>query len=431
MQTYPSYRDSGVKWLGNIPQNWKVKKIKYISNIYTGNSISDEKKDQYESEIDAYPYISTKDISLDNNQADYENGMYTPIEDLSFRVARKDNILICIEGGSAGKKMTYLLQDVTFVNKLCCIQTYNFVSKFAFYYLQTKNFEDEFKLNLSGLIGGVNQSELKNFYILAPSIQEQEIIARYLDVKTEQIDTLISKLQTQAEMLEAYKRELIAEVVTKGLNKKASLKDSGVDWIGNVPEHWDIVPLMAVAKENKTKNEGMKCNNLLSLSYGNIIRKDIDTNFGLLPESFEGYQVVHEGYMILRMTDLQNDKRSLRTGYATETGIITSAYIGLEPSEIINSRYFSYLLHAYDLIKVYYSLGAGLRQSLRFNDVKRLPVLLPSKEEQKEIVSFLDEKTGKIHEVVSDITNQIEKLKDYRKILIHEAVTGKIKITEG
>lgn len=431
MQTYSDYRDSGVQWIGKIPKNWEVKRIKYIANIYTGNSISDEKKEQYESETDAYPYISTKDITLDNNQADYENGMYTPIGDLSFRIARKDSILICIEGGSAGKKMTYLLQDVTFVNKLCCIQTYKFNSKFTFYYLQTKNFEDEFLLNLSGLIGGVNQSELKNFYILSPSIKEQEIIARYLDAKTDQIDILISKLQVQAEMLETYKNELIAEVVTKGLDKESSLKDSGIDWIGTVPEHWDIVPLIAVAKENKTKNEGMKCNNLLSLSYGNIIRKDIDTNFGLLPKSFEGYQIVHEGYVILRMTDLQNDKRSLRTGYATETGIITLAYIGLAPSEIINSRYFSYLLHAYDLMKIYYSLGAGLRQSLRFNDVKRLPVLLPSKEEQKEIVSYLDEKTGRIDETISDIKEQIEKLKDYRKMLIHEVVTGKIKITEG
>lgn len=432
MQTYPSYRDSGVKWLGNIPQNWKVKKIKYISNIYTGNSISDEKKDQYESEIDAYPYISTKDISLDNNQADYENGMYTPIEDLSFRVARKDNTLICIEGGSAGKKMTYLLQDVTFVNKLCCIQTYNFVSKFAFYYLQTKSFEDEFKLNLSGLIGGVNQSELKNFYILAPSIQEQEIIAGYLDVRTEQIDTLISKLQIQAEMLETYKRELIAEVVTKGLNKEASLKDSGVDWIGNVPKHWAVTKIKWMFEIVK-RIYGKEDRDVLSITQQGIKIKDVESNKGQLAESYANYQVVN-------INDFAMNSMDLLTGWvdcSPYEGVTSPDYrvfrfLGNKPQ---CHRYYKYIFQMCYKNRIFYRIGQGVsnlgRWRLQTDQFLNMYLPQPPIIEQKKIADFLDEKTGKIDEVVSDITQQIKKLKDYRRILIHEAVTGKIKITEG
>lgn len=436
MQIHSDYKDSGYEEIGHIPELWRVVKLRNIGK-FTSSGIDktiNENEElvriinytdvygnpNFELKEKDYMVVSASKEKIKQHQVCVGDLIFTPssetIEDIGISALVVENL--------PNTAFSYHVLRFQFEE--------NINLPFRKYLCNNYLVQNYYSSMAKGSIRKtLSMSDFKETLVIIPKYSEQQDIARYLDVKTEQIDTLISKLQIQAEMLEAYKRELIAEVVTKGLNKEASLKNSGIDWIGNVPEHWGIVPLMAVAKENKTKNEGMKCNNLLSLSYGNIIRKDIDTNFGLLPESFEGYQVVHEGYMILRMTDLQNDKRSLRTGYATETGIITSAYIGLEPSEIINSRYFSYLLHAYDLIKVYYSLGAGLRQSLRFNDVKRLPVLLPSKEEQKEIVSFLDEKTGKIHEVVSDITNQIEKLKDYRKILIHEAVTGKIKITEG
>lgn len=186
-----------------------------------------------------------------------------------------------------------------------------------------------------------------------------------------------------------------------------------------------------MGSENNVKNTGLVCENLLSLSYGKIIQKNIWTNFGLLPASFEGYQIVQPGYTVLRFTDLQNDKRSLRTGYVTETGIITSAYMGLIPGERLDSKYSNYLLHVYDLLKVYYGMGGGLRQTLKFSDAKRLPVLIPSLPEQEAIVAYVDKKAAKIEGLIADITAQIEKLKQYRQIVIHDAVTGKVKVTEG
>jgi len=275
------------------------------------------------------------------------------------------------------------------------------------------------------------QTIIKKALGIYPPLVEQETIASYLDSCTNDIDKIVADLQSQTKLLERYKRELITETVTKGLDKSVPMRDSEVEWIGKVPEHWELYPLFALAKENNVKNDDMVCDNLLSLSYGRIIRKDIETNFGLLPASFEGYQIVHEGYTVMRLTDLQNDKRSLRTGYSTETGIITSAYLGLIPSQELNSKYFNYLLHAYDLLKIYYGLGSGLRQSLKFSDMKSLPVLLPPKDEQEKIVIAVDEKTEHINNLITDINSQIEKLKQYRQIVIHDAVTGKIKVSEG
>ena len=175
----------------------------------------------------------------------------------------------------------------------------------------------------------------------------------------------------------------------------------------------------------------MQCNVLLSLSYGNIITKDINSSFGLIPENFETYQIVNPGYIVLRLTDMQNDKRSLRSGYVTHRGIITSAYIGLIPMDNINNKYLSYVLHVYDLKKVYYALGSGLRQSIKYVDIKNLPILQPPLPEQEAIAAYLDKKITLIASITADIQRQIEQLKNYRKIIIHDAVTGRIKVPEN
>ena len=167
-----------------------------------------------------------------------------------------------------------------------------------------------------------------------------------------------------------------------------------------VPRSWEVRPLWAIARERKGNlNTGMKETNLLSLSFGNVIRKDIDATGGLLPVSFEGYQIVNQGDLILRLTDLQNDKRSLRSGLCTEQGIITSAYLCLVPTGIA-PRYFAYLMRAYDVAKVLYPLGGGLRQSLTFEDIRMLPILVPPVEEQRRIADFLDDQVARIDESI-------------------------------
>ncbi|KAA0119185.1 hypothetical protein FKX92_01190 [Streptococcus sanguinis] len=429
---YEKYKDCGMEWIGGIPVHWDLIKYKYFANLYTGNSIPDEEKYIYEEVDEGFSYISTKDVGVDRT-IDYDNGMLIPFSNKKFKVAPQNSTIMCIEGGSAGIKKAFLDMDVCFGNKLCCFDVKGVINKkYVYYLLNSPDYEQYFKLHVNGLIGGVNVQILKNFLALQPPIDEQNTIVKYLDNKTSIIDSIIKNLESEKEKLEVYKRELIAEVVTKGLNSNIPMKDSGVEWIGQVPEHWEIHPLFSIFKQNKVKNIGMENDNLLSLSYGNIIRKDIDTTFGLLPANFENYQIVDKGYIILRLTDLQNDKKSLRTALVNEKGIITSAYIGLE--KIIskcNTDYMHYLLHSYDLREVFYSMGSGLRQSLNFDDIKRLPIVLPKDDEQKEIVEYLDYRVNKVESIKNKLQLQIEKLRDYRKIVIHDAVTGKVKVSGG
>jgi len=202
------------------------------------------------------------------------------------------------------------------------------------------------------------------------------------------------------------------------------MKDSGVEWLGNVPEGWELVQIGSLFSEHKNKNIGLQSDNLLSLSYGNIIRKDIATTDGLLPESFEGYNVIDDGDIVLRLTDLQNDQRSLRVGLSHERGIVTSAYVTLRKRDTsLNSQYFYYLIHSYDVRKGFYGMGAGVRQGLNFTGIRKIMLTLPSADEQSAISNFLGEKISKVDNLITNIKSQIEKLKAYKQSLITEVAT--------
>lgn len=201
------------------------------------------------------------------------------------------------------------------------------------------------------------------------------------------------------------------------------MKDSGIEWIGEIPATWDIHPVYSYFGERKNKNSLGNENNLLSLSYGRVIRKDINANGGLLPESFNTYNIVEADDIIIRPTDLQNDKRSLRTGLVKEHGIITSAYIDLCPIKHVDSRYFHYLLHAYDVMKVFYNMGNGVRQGLNYSEFSKLMVFEPSYAEQVSIADFLDAKCAEIDALTVDIQMQIDTLEQYKRSVITEAVT--------
>ena len=202
------------------------------------------------------------------------------------------------------------------------------------------------------------------------------------------------------------------------------MRESGVEWLGDIPETWNLVQLGSLFSEHKNKNIGMQSTNLLSLSYGNIIRKDINTSDGLLPESFEGYNVIDDGDIVLRLTDLQNDQRSLRVGLSRERGIVTSAYVTLRKrNPAMNSQFFYYLIHSYDVRKGFYGMGAGVRQGLNFASIRKIMLTLPSADEQKAIADFLGKKITQVDTLIANVLAQIEKLKAYKQSLITEVVT--------
>jgi len=201
-----------------------------------------------------------------------------------------------------------------------------------------------------------------------------------------------------------------------------SYKDSGVKWLGEIPSHWNTLPGLAVFSENKSKNTLLSYNTVLSLSYGKILVKK-DINEGLVPTDYNTYQIVHPGYIIIRCTDLQNDKVSLRTGLVKNDGIITNAYLGLIVNKEYNYSYIYYFLHAWDVTKEIYRHGSGLRQSLSWLDLRRLPILLPSIEEQVSIANYLNEATSKIDSAIAQQQKMIDLLNERKQIIINNAVT--------
>lgn len=202
-----------------------------------------------------------------------------------------------------------------------------------------------------------------------------------------------------------------------------SYKPSPMPWLDKVPAHWGIMPTFSVLREKQHKNKGMIENTVLSLSYGKIVIKPPEKLHGLVPESFETYQIVDPQDIIIRPTDLQNDWTSLRVGLSPHRGIITSAYICLRAFGEITPEYAYLLLHTYDLLKVFYGMGSGLRQNLDFGDLKRMPVLLPSLDEQQAIISFLNSKLADIDRYITEKERLIELLQEQKTAIINQAVT--------
>ena len=410
-------KDSGIEWIGAIPFQWSIDKLKYHLKRNEPKNPGEQIVLSLYRELGVVP----KDSRDDNHNVtseDTSNYKYVRIGDFVI------NKMKAWQGSVAVSDYEGIVSPAYFI--------YNFTDtvfyKKYFHYLLRSCYKDEFRR----LSGGIREGQwdlpaeaLNNTPVLIPTLSEQQTIACFLDRKSAECDALVADIQSQIEILEEYKRSVITEAVTKGLDPDVEMKDSGIAWVGDVPEHWIQHPLYCYFGERKNKNIMGLETNLLSLSYGNIIRKDINSNGGLLPESFNTYNIVENGDIIIRPTDLQNDKRSLRTGICREHGIITSAYIAMKAIRPISPEYFHYLLHAYDVMKVFYNMGNGVRQGLNFSEFSRLMVFEPPIEEQNAIVSYLKEKCNEIDLAISEKKQQIETIEEYKKSLIFEYVTGK------
>ena len=205
------------------------------------------------------------------------------------------------------------------------------------------------------------------------------------------------------------------------------MKDSGVAWIGAMPQTWGMNTVAQIFLQVKCKNTGLQEKNLLSLSYGKVKRKSIDTVEGLLPDSFDGYNIIEKDDIVLRLTDLQNDHTSLRVGLAEERGIITSAYLTIRNRSNFCPRYLYYYLHSFDIAKGFYGMGAGVRQGLNWDGVKWLKILAPSVPEQERIAAFLDAECAEIDAVLEKTRASIEEYKKLKQAVITQAVTKGIR----
>ena len=205
------------------------------------------------------------------------------------------------------------------------------------------------------------------------------------------------------------------------------MQNSGIEWIGEIPKEWTINSISQLFSQVKNKNTDLQETNLLSLSYGKIKRKNIETTDGLLPESFDGYNIVESNDIVLRLTDLQNDHKSLRVGLVTERGIITSAYLTIRNHSESIAKYLYFYLHAFDISKGFYGMGAGVRQGLNWDGIKWLKILSPSIPEQQAIADFLDTQCAHIDSVIEKTRAAIEEYKKLKQSVITQAVTKGIR----
>lgn len=437
-KTYETYKDSGIEWIGNVPSHWEVFPMKYKVNLYNGNSIKDDEKPLYEDDSDAIPYIATKDVNVDNHSIDYENGMYVKNLDHSFVRAPKGSSLMCIEGGSAGRKIGITNQEVAFINKLCCFTTKDISildNLYLYFYLQSSTFKNKFTSHLSGLIGGVSISEMKNFEMICPPLFEQQAIAEYLDKNCSKIDALIAELEQQVTDLGTMKKAEISRVVTKGLNPDAPLKESEIEWIGKVPSHWEISKIKFEAQTSS----GSTPRTIAGKEKGSIIWvRTTDLNDNIVINSSE--YLSEDEYKSASCPWLSKNTL-LISMYGGAGSIGKCGLLGIEAT--VNQALCAITFKSTHIPKYYFYLGIAIRPywmkfaastrkdpNISQEIIRNTFIPVPSQLDQLQIVEYLDTYSEKVDATVKELQDQIADLKLYKQSIISEAVTGKINVID-
>ncbi|WP_228463066.1 restriction endonuclease subunit S [Staphylococcus epidermidis] len=412
-------KDSGIEWIGNIPQEWEIIKNKYVfkrrNNKVAENYIN-------------YQLLSlTKKGIVEKNLN--ETGGKLPASFSTYQEVQKDDIVLCLfdldvsavfSGISKYHGMISSAYDIFKTNQDSIPDYYD-------YLFQIIGFDRLYLPFSKSLRKTINKENFNSIYTIKPPYNEQIKIVDFLNKSTMNINNIITQTHQSIEELKKYKQSLIAESVTKGIDPNVEMKDSGIEWIDNIPKHWEIRSIGNHYFQVKDKNLLSQEENLLSLSYGKIVKRNYHSADGLLPANFDNYIIVEPNDIVLRMTDLQNDHKSLRTGFVNESGIITSAYIILRPqkNQEFISKFIQLFLHSFDIYKGFYGMGSGVRQNVTFNDIKKLKIILPPIIEQKQILRYLENKVSTIDKLIENKIKIIEELENYKKSLIYEYVTGK------
>ena len=407
-------KSSGIPWLGDVPEGWDIKKGKYCLR-----QINRPTKE----EDGVITCFRDGEVTLRSKRR--EEGFTVSMKEIGYQGIEPGDLVVHGMDGfagsigvsdSRGKASPVLIVLDTEQDK-----------KFLMYYLRTVAYKNVFV----GLATGIRVRscdlrwpKLAELPYLLPPLPEQRAIAERIDCEVARVDALREKIKREIERLGDYKKSLIAETVTRGLRKR-KMKPSGIPWLGDVPAEWEVIPLFKLVCQVKLPNDGMVEKNLLSLSYGRIIRKDMETASGLVPENYAGYNRIEANDIVLRLTDLQNDQKSLRVGLSQERGIVTSAYLTIRPNADCIADYLAYVIKVFDFKKGFYGIGSGVRQSLKFSEVKKIFIALPPLPEQREIAAYLDRAVSRIDAVIARRKTQLEKLEAFKRSLIQEYVTGK------
>ena len=417
-------KDSGIEWIGEIPANWNVLLLKY--------SISWKSEKGFGNETVLSLY---RDYGVIQKNSRDDNHNVTSLDTNSYKLVDIGDLVINkMKAWQGSLAISDYRGIISPAYHICRITNPSICKRYLHHLLRNPAYIPEYTRLSTGMRVGqwdLGFDDFKNIPFLLPPLSEQQIIADTIDRKCAEIDRVLEKTRASIEEYKKLKQSVITQAVTKGIRGEREMKDSGVEWIGKIPIDWDVNVMFQIFKQVKNKNEGLIENNLLSLSYGKIKRKNIDTVGGLLPESFDGYNIIEKDDIVIRLTDLQNDHKSLRVGLSPERGIVTSAYVTVRNYSHNLAEYLYYYLHSYDVAKGFYGMGAGVRQGLNWDGLKNLQIIIPTLSEQQEICDYLDRKCAEIDTLISKKEQLITELEAYKKSLIYEYVTGKKEVIYG
>ena len=404
------------EWLGAIPKEWDYVPGRFVFKPRNSKGNKNEVLLAATQKQGMYPQHLLEGVVQVREGTDLQ----------SFKTVHKNDYVISLRSFQGGFEMS----DYEGVCSPAYQVFYNskpISHRYYKYLFKSHGFIQEMDSVTVGIREGKNipYNNFARTYIPYPPLPEQTRIASFLDDRCSKIDEAIARYRSIIEKLQNYKDSLIVNITTHGVSHNI-MAPSSLSWVSENPSHWGIALLSQLYNPVKCKNTRLTERNLLSLSYGKIKQKDIENIEGLVPDNFEGYNIIERNDIVLRLTDLQNDQKSLRVGISTQRGIVTSAYITIRPKKQLCSKYFYYLLHSFDICKGFYGMGGGIRQGLNWDELKFMKVLLPSLGEQEEIVIYLDKISSSIDSAIERHIQLISKLEEYKKSLIYNAVTGKI-----
>ena len=421
-------KPSGIEWIGDIPDDWEVRKITTLLDNIGSGTTPPNNTDFYENGI--IPWLNTGDLTdnyvdlIENKITEYALNQYS-----ALKIFPKDSVVIAMYGATIGK--LGILRESASTNQACCVMQCNdnLYFKFLFYSLYGYR---EYILTLSYGSGqpNISQKIIKDLRLPTPPLKTQQIIADYLDEKCGEIDATIAKQKESIEKLKAYKQSLISETVTKGLDKSAPLKPSGIDYLGDIPSHWEIRKLKYVANFNQNTlpedTDGQF--ELKYIDIGNVssvdgIKEIQYFNFSNAPS--RARRIVKYGDIIVStVRTYLRAITSIKEDY--DNCICSTGFAVITPKDNFQQDFVVYAIENESFIAQIIANSQGISYpAINVSQLENLKLAFPSVKEQKEIVDFLKTKLLEIDSIINKKQNIMQKLDTYKKSLIFEYVTGK------
>lgn len=434
METYSSYKNSNVSWIGMIPEHWETYIFKRLIKYRKAGSWGSEPKT---SEIDCTCLrIADFDYDKFRFQRKTDNTIRSyKWKELEDRILKQGDILIEKSGGGektpVGRAILYDLNInnamyANFMEKIAPKES--LVSKFLVYILSLMYSRRAIWTYVKYTTGIQNldlTSMLSNEKIPVPPLAEQENIVSYLESKTSKIDAYVADKEKEIQLLQELKQKTIAEAVTKGLNPNVKLKDGRTTFFGQIPAHWEERKMKYCFTERSEKNHPDEPILCATQSQGVIPQSMYQNRVVVVNKGFEGLKFVKVGDFVISL-------RSFEGGieYAYYQGIISAAYTILTPKDAVCAEYFKFLFKCYPFIQLLQTCVTGIRegQNINYQMLGRKYIPLPSLDEQQAIVAYIEEKCQKIDTLTTELQAEIDYLKEYKQRLIADVVTGQVDV---